>query len=274
MPCLPNRSQVHARPGAGLAGHARRPEEACAAAPVAQPGDVRGVRRQHPDHRAVRSRRSAARARRRRASSWRSRSGCGSRCCSPTSPRPWPRAAARRRPKACARPSATSSPRSWRRPEQRQRHALTLVAADGPAQGRRRPRRGRRLHPRRRRSHRGRRLGRRERHHRRIGAGHPRIGRRLLLGHRRHAGAVRLAGGARHRQPGRSVPRPHDRDGRRRQAPEDAERDRAHHPAGRRMTIVFLLATVTLLPFSIYSVELAKAGSRSRSPCWSRCWSA
>ena len=32
--------------------------------------------------------------------------------------------------------------------------------------------------------------------------------------------------------PGRDLPRPHDRHGRGRQAPEDAERDRAHHPAG------------------------------------------
>ncbi len=33
--------------------------------------------------------------------------------------------------------------------------------------------------------------------------------------------------------PGRDLPRPHDRDGRRRQAPEDAERDRPQHPARR-----------------------------------------
>ena len=33
------------------------------------------------------------------------------------------------------------------------------------------------------------------------------------------------------RQPGRDLPRPHDRAGRGRQAPEDAERDRARHPA-------------------------------------------
>ena len=35
------------------------------------------------------------------------------------------------------------------------------------------------------------------------------------------------------RQSGRGLPRPHDRDGRRREAPEDAERDRADDPAGR-----------------------------------------
>jgi K+-transporting ATPase ATPase B chain len=40
-----------------------------------------------------------------------------------------------------------------------------------------------------------------------------RVGRRLLVGDRRHAGAVGLAGGARHRQPGRDLRRPHDRNG-------------------------------------------------------------
>ncbi len=38
------------------------------------------------------------------------RSGSGSRCCSPTSPRPWPRGGARRRPTRSARPV----PRRWR----------------------------------------------------------------------------------------------------------------------------------------------------------------
>ena len=40
----------------------------------------------------------------------RSRSGCGSRCCSPTSPRPWPRGAARPRPTRCAGPGGTPPP--------------------------------------------------------------------------------------------------------------------------------------------------------------------
>ena len=69
---------------------------------VAQPGDVRRLRRQHPHHAAVRRRRWPARAKRRPASSSRSRCGCGSPCCSPTSPRRWPKAAARRRPRRCA----------------------------------------------------------------------------------------------------------------------------------------------------------------------------
>jgi magnesium-transporting ATPase (P-type) len=40
----------------------------------------------------------------------------------------------------------------------------------------------------------------------------------------------------------RDLPRPHDRARRRRQAPEDAERDRARHPA-RRLTLIFLFAS-------------------------------
>ena len=52
--------------------------------------------------------------------------------------------------------------------------------------------------PARRRGDRRRGLGRRERHHRRIGAGDPRIGRRLLGRHRRHARAVGLDRRARH----------------------------------------------------------------------------
>ena len=51
---------------------------------------------------------------RRSASTCRSRSGCGSRCCSPTLPKPWPRAAARRRPTRCARPRARPSPSATR----------------------------------------------------------------------------------------------------------------------------------------------------------------
>ena len=85
--------------------------------------------------------------------------------------------------------------------------------------------------PGRRRSRRGRRVGRRVGDHRRIGAGHPRVRRRSLGRHRRHEGAVRLPRHPHHRQPGRDLPRPDDRAGRRRLAAEDAERDRAHDPA-------------------------------------------
>ena len=49
-----------------------------------------------------------ARARRRPASSSPSRSGSGSPCCSPTSPRRWPRGGARPRPRPCARRASTT----------------------------------------------------------------------------------------------------------------------------------------------------------------------
>ena len=77
------------------------------------------------------------------------------------------------------------------------------------------------------------RLGQRGGDHRRIRAGHPRVRRRPLGGHRRHAGAVRLDPRAHHRGARLDLPRPHDQAGRGRRAAEDAERDRAQHPAGR-----------------------------------------
>ena len=88
-------------------------------------------------------------------------------------------------------------------------------------------------HPERRRRHRGHRERRRVGDHRRIGAGDPRVGRRPLGGHRRHARPLRRDRRAHHRAAGRDVPRPHDRAGRGHVAAEDAERDRAEHPAGR-----------------------------------------
>jgi hypothetical protein len=83
------------------------------------------------------------------------------------------------------------------------------------------------------RSHRGRRLGQRGRDHRRIRSGHPRIRRRPLGRHRRHAGAVRLDPRAHHGGSRLDLHRPHDRAGRGCRAPEDAQRDRAQHPARR-----------------------------------------
>ena len=38
------------------------------------------------------------------------------------------------------------------------------------------------------------------------------------------------------------------------------------------MTLIFLFVTVTLLPFSLYSVETSGTGNRSALPCWWRCW--
>ena len=107
------------------------------------------------------------------------------------------------------------------------RCGVRLDAFDRSAQGRPVPGRSRGSHSGRRTGHRGRRLGGRKRHHRRVRARDPRVGRRFLLRHRRHPGAVRLARRARHGQSRRGVPRPHDQHGRERAAPEDAERDRA-----------------------------------------------
>ena len=53
----------------------------------------------------------------------------------------------------------------------------------------------------------------------------------------------------RHGRPGRDVPRPDDRPRRGRQAPAHAERDRARRSCSPGLTIVFLMATVTLRPF-------------------------
>ena len=99
-------------------------------------------------------------------------------------------------------------------------------------QGGPRPRRSRRLRARRRRDRGRRRLRRRERDHRRERPGHPRERRGSQRGHRRDPSSLRLAHRARQRQPGRDVPRPNDRDGRRSEAPEDAERNRARYPFG------------------------------------------
>ena len=110
--------------------------------------------------------------------------------------------------------------------------AVSRVVGQLAPAGRRRPRRGRRRDSRRRRGDRGRRLGGRERHHGRERPRHPRERRRPERRHRRNPRALRLADRPHQREPRRGVPRPHDRHGRGRQAPEDPERDRAQHPAG------------------------------------------
>ena len=84
-----------------------------------------------------------------------------------------------------------------------------------------------------RRGHRGRRFGQRSCDHRRKRAGHPRGRRRSLGRDRRHRRHLRLDQGQDHRRAGLDLPRPDDRARRRRAAPEDAERDRAQHPARR-----------------------------------------
>lgn len=71
--------------------------------------------------------------------------------------------------------------------------------------------------------------------------------------HRRHQGAVRQDPGAHRRQSRRVVPRQDDRARRGRGAAEDAERDCAPHILLVGLTIVFLIACVTLVPLGIYS---------------------
>ena len=80
-----------------------------------EPGHVRGRSRRRADHGHLpaRPRRPAARI---SASRSRSSSGCGSPCCSPTSPRRSPKAAARRRPTRCARPAHRNAGEAADRP--------------------------------------------------------------------------------------------------------------------------------------------------------------
>jgi len=101
--------------------------------------------------------------------------------------------------------------------------------------------------------------GGRERHHRRERPGHPRERRRPQLG---HGGTrvlsdwlvVRISA-----NPGRILPRPHDR------LVEGAKRQKTPNEIALNillaaLTIIFLLATATLLPFSIYAVNGAGQG--------------
>ena len=211
------------------AGDRLRLRQARSAHADEEPGHVRARDRHRADHRDLHPR-SLHRRRPYRLSSSRSSCGCGSPCCSPTSPKPSPKAAARRRPTRCA----GSAPRP--RPSCSAARATAELSADPGhrAQGRRRrPGRGRRHHSVGRRGDRRHGLGQRGGDHRRIGAGHPRVRRRPLRGHRRHPGAVRLDPRAHHRGSRLDLPRSHDQAGRRRRAAEDAERDRAQYPAGR-----------------------------------------
>ena len=62
-----------------------------------------------------------------------------------------------------------------------------------------------------------------------------------------------------HLESGRDLPRPHDRPRRRRRAAKDAERDRLNIMiAG--LTIIFLFAVATLVPYAIYSVNVGGRG--------------
>ena len=136
------------------------------------------------------------------------------------------------------------------------------------AAGRRRRGRGGGVHPVRRRDHRGRRVGRRVGDHRRVGAGDPRGRRRSIGGDGRHARAVGSHRRADHRRAWPDLPRSDDRAGRGRRAPEDAERDRPEHPAGRPDDRVPDRRRHAAAVRGLFRVR------RSRCSCWCRCWSA
>ena len=161
----------------------------------------------------------------------RSSSGCGSPCCSPTSPKRWRKAAARRRRRRCAR----RRPRPWPSCLPRSARRLTRwLPAPSAEAGRYRAGRSRRPDPQRRRRDRRRRLGQRSR---RSPANPRRSSAKAAATAPRSPAAprvisdwikVRITAAQ-----GSHLPRPHDRAGRRRRAAEDAQRDRAQHPAGR-----------------------------------------
>ena len=81
-------------------------------------GDLRARDRHGVDHRLAGARPGAS-ITRHRASHSRSCSGCGSPCCSRTSPKPWRKAAARRRPTRCAAAAPKRAPSSFPTPDKR-----------------------------------------------------------------------------------------------------------------------------------------------------------
>ena len=126
-----------------------------------------------------------------------------------------------------------------------------------------------------RRRHRGCRLGRRVRDHRRVGARDPRVRRRPLRSPAAR-GSLRPARDSGHAGARAVLPRPHDRARRRRGAAQDAERDRAQHPARRshdhlrrrRRTLRPFATTRTRRPPQTVSSRCSSRSSRRRSaPC-------
>ena len=211
------------------------------------PGDVRG-RNRRGDHHLRSGARSHAAPRAASASSFRSRSGCGSPCSLPILPKPWPKAAARRKPTRCAK----RAPKPWRVRIAARMASIEEIAGSKLRAGDRVMVIAGRIHSRGRRSCRRRRLGGRIGHHRRVRAGDPRIGRRPLGGHGRHARALR-----RNQRPITSNPGETFLD-RMIKLVEGAERQKTPNEIALNillsgLTIIFLLAVVTLQPMAIYS---------------------
>ena len=188
----------------------------------------------------------------------RSPSGSGSPCSSPTSPRPWPRAGARPRPTSLRKtPNATPSPsrlgagqdgpeEQVPAPELRKGDIVLVEAGDTiPGDGD---------------VIEGDRLRRRVGHHRRIGPGHPGIRRRPLAPSPAAPGALRPASWcAITANPGETFL------DRMIAMVEGAKRQKTPNEIALNillagLTIIFLLATATLLPFSV-SASFAGQGS-------------
>ena len=211
---MTDRPAVDAERGDPAVCDPRKLPEARPALDDPQPGHVRG-RGRRPDHDdrlgdpGVRRRAARRRRRARLVHGRRSRSGSGSRCCSATSPRRSPRAAARPRQQAL-RAMRTETIATLRDggavPAAELRRGDVVVVEAGRAD------------PRRRHRDRGHRLGRRVGGHRRVGAGDPRGRRRPLGGHGRDQGAVGPDRGRDHAGAGQVVPRPDDRPRRGRRA--------------------------------------------------------
>ena len=225
-----NAPQVAVRPGDHQARGGRCVHETRSAPGGEEPGHVRGRGRQRRSPPTTGSR-DWSRTTAQRCLSGRSRSGSGSPCCSPTSPRRWPKGAARRRPTRCAKPRPTrwrgDGWRQWTGEEER-------VAGTRAAQGRPRRLRSRATSfPATARSSKASPAWTNRRSPAKVAPGHSRKRRRPQRGHGRHESALRPHRDSDHAQSRRDVYRPHDRAGRRRAAAEDAQRDRAVHPAGR-----------------------------------------
>ncbi len=221
-----------------------------------EPGDVRRRGRRRADD-AVPRPRHRHRRRRRSASSCRSRSGSGSRCCSPTSPKRWRKRAARRRPNAAQDEDRHDrEPRCCPADEIEQVPASTLRAGDVVIC------RGGRPDSRRRRGDRGHRHGRRIGDHRRERAGDPRVGRRPQRRDRRHqvlSDQIKIKITS---NPGETFL------DRMIALVEGAERQKTPNEIALNiliagLTLIFLLAVVTLLPLR----RLQRGRRPAREPC-------